>query len=266
MASAVRAGPRLRRAVEGGELAGLPAGLRAELEAALASEGAVVPFSLLRRLHAALREAGSPLYLHELLEGSEIDLPEVPVPPRVGEGRARAAGDGGCPRPSQRLCPSLPQNPELVARLERIKAKLANEEYRRMTRNITGQEVNGTLAEFGRQVRSVKAVVITIFNFIVTVVAAFACTYLGSQYVFVETAAVSEPVALEPACGTLCAGLAGAADALPSAGSGSRHAQGRLSLFLRPQRVLSAVIVASVVGLAELYVMVRTLEGDLGKL
>ncbi|XP_030916480.1 transmembrane protein 199 [Geospiza fortis] len=116
------------------------------------------------------------------------------------------------------LC--LPQNPELVARLERIKAKLAHEEYQRMTRNITGQEMNGPLAEFGRQVRSVKAVVITIFNFIVTVVAAFACTYLGSQYVFAETAA----------------------------------------------RVLSAVIVASVVGLAELYVMVRTLEGDLGKL
>ncbi|NXN44175.1 TM199 protein, partial [Rhinoptilus africanus] len=193
MASAVRAGRRLRRAVEGGELEGLPDGLRAELEAALASQDALVPFSLLRRLHAALREAGSPLYLHELLEGCEIHLPEVPVPPR---------------------------NPELVARLERIKAKLANEEYQWMTRNITGQQMNGTLAEFGRQVRSVKAVVITIFNFIVTVVAAFACTYLGSQYVFAETAA----------------------------------------------RVLSAVIVASVVGLAELYVMVRTLEGDLGKL
>ncbi|XP_014808548.1 PREDICTED: transmembrane protein 199 isoform X2 [Calidris pugnax] len=192
MASAVRAGRRLRQAVEGSELAGLPADLRAELEAALASQGAVVPFRLLRRLRTALREAGSPLYLHQLLEGSEIDFPEVPVPPR---------------------------NPELVARLERIKAKLANEEYQRMTRNITGQ-TNGTLAEFGRQVRSVKAVVITIFNFIVTVVAAFACTYLGSQYVFAETAA----------------------------------------------RVLSAVIVASVVGLAELYVMVRTLEGDLGKL
>ncbi|XP_037230192.1 transmembrane protein 199 isoform X3 [Falco biarmicus] len=192
MASAVRAGHRLRRAAEGGELAALPAGLQAELEAALASQGALVPFSLLRRLHTALREAGYPLYLHELLEGCEIDLPEVPVPPR---------------------------NPELVARLERIKAKLANEEYRRMTRNVTGQ-MNGTLAEFGRQVRSVKAVVITIFNFIVTVVTAFACTYLGSQYVFAETAA----------------------------------------------RVLSAVIVASVVGLAELYVMVQTLEGDLGKL
>ncbi|XP_062448550.1 transmembrane protein 199 [Rhea pennata] len=195
MAAAVRAGPRLRRAAAGGELARLPAGLRTELEAALGSGGALVPFSLLRRLHGALREAGSPLYLHELLEGSEIALPEVPVPPR---------------------------NPELVARLERIKARLANEEYRRMTRNVTGQELNryGTLADFGRQVRSVKAVVITIFNFIVTVAAAFACTYLGSQYVFAETAA----------------------------------------------RILSAVIVASVVGLAELYVMVRTLEGDLGKL
>ncbi|NXP77563.1 TM199 protein, partial [Ramphastos sulfuratus] len=193
MASAVQAGERLRRAVEGGELEGVPAGLRAELEEAVASERALVSFSLLRRLHAALREAESPLHLYELLEGSEIYLPEVPVPPR---------------------------NPELVARLERIKARLANEEYRRMTRNITGQEMNGTLAEFGRQVRSVKAVVITIFNFFVTVAAAFACTYLGSQYVFVETA----------------------------------------------PRVLSAVIVASVVGLAELYVMVRTIEGDLGKL
>ncbi|NXW74196.1 TM199 protein, partial [Hirundo rustica] len=194
MASSVRAGPRLRRAVRAGELAALPAGMRDELQAALAAEGGLVPFSLLRKLHAALREAGSPLHLHELLEGCEIHLPEVPVPPR---------------------------NPELVARLERIKAKLAHEEYQRMTRNITGQpNLKSTPLPPCPPVRSVKAVVITIFNFIVTVVAAFACTYLGSQYVFAETAA----------------------------------------------RVLSAVIVASVVGLAELYVMVRTLEGDLGKL
>ncbi|NXD72158.1 TM199 protein, partial [Eolophus roseicapillus] len=220
MASAVRAGPRLRRAAEGLELAALPQGLRDELRAALASEGALVPFSLLRSLHGALRDAGrprcmhtpphgdigraagnrpvrtagSPLRLHELLEGSEIHLPEVPVPPR---------------------------NPELVARLERIKARLANEEYRRMTRNVTGRVSGGCRGlPLTPRFRSVRAVVITIFNFLVTVAAAFACTYLGSQYVFAETAA----------------------------------------------RVLSAVIVASVVGLAELYVMVRTLEGDLGKL
>ncbi|XP_064533498.1 transmembrane protein 199 isoform X1 [Pseudopipra pipra] len=195
MASSVRAGPRLRRAVQAGELAALPAGLRGDMEAALATEGALVPFSLLRRVHAALREAGSPLHLHELLEGCEIHLPEVPVPPR---------------------------NPELVARLERIKAKLAHEEYQRMTRNITGQEMKGPLAEFGRQVRSVKAVVITIFNFIVTVVAAFACTYLGSQYVFAETAAVSEH------------GLPAAHCAAQSRVAPRPHTQGHPSLFYVP--------------------------------
>lgn len=40
--------------------------------------------------------------------------------------------------------------------------------------------------------RSVKALVITIFNFIVTVAAAFVCTYLGSQYIFTEMASVSK--------------------------------------------------------------------------
>lgn len=33
----------------------------------------------------------------------------------------------------------LPQNPELVARLEKIKIQLANEEYNRITRNVTCQ-------------------------------------------------------------------------------------------------------------------------------
>ncbi|KAJ8372782.1 hypothetical protein AAFF_G00277250 [Aldrovandia affinis] len=77
---------------------------------------------------------------------------------------------------------------------------------------------HGIMADFGREVRSAKAVVITVFNFLVTVAATFACSYLGSQYLFTETTA----------------------------------------------RVISAVIAASVVGLAELYVLVRTMEGDLG--
>ena len=36
-------------------------------------------------------------------------------------------------------------------------------------------------------------------------------------------------------------------------------------LFLSLQRVIAAVIAASVVGLAELYVLVRTMEGELGE-
>lgn len=58
MAAAVRAGRRLSRAAAaGGELerAGVPRALCAELRA-----GPVVPFALLRRLHAALRDAGEP--------------------------------------------------------------------------------------------------------------------------------------------------------------------------------------------------------------
>ncbi|KAK2111525.1 hypothetical protein P7K49_011271 [Saguinus oedipus] len=221
MASSLLAGERLVYALSpGGELERerLPRKLRAELEAALgkkhtggdSSSGPqrLVSFRLIRDLHQHLREralwitvfvklffSDSKLYLHELLEGSEIYLPEVVKPPR---------------------------NPELVARLEKIKIQLANEEYKRITRNVTCQDARhgGTLSDLGKQVRSLKALVITIFNFIVTVVAAFVCTYLGSQYIFTEMAS----------------------------------------------RVLAALIVASVVGLAELYVMVRAMEGELGEL
>lgn len=106
--------------------------------------------------------------------------------------------------------------------MEKIKIQLANEEYKRITRNITCQDSRhgGTLSDLGKEVRSVKALVITIFNFIVTVAAAFVCGYLGSQYIFTEMAS----------------------------------------------RVLAALIVASVVGMAELYVMVRAMEGELGEL
>ncbi|XP_045381350.1 transmembrane protein 199 [Lemur catta] len=211
MASSLVAGERLVRALgPGGELEPeqLPRKLRAELEAALGKNHAggdsssscsgpqrLVSFRLIRDLHQHLRERDSTLYLHELLEGSEIYLPEVVKPPR---------------------------NPELVARLEKIKIQLANEEYKRITRNVTCQDSRhgGTLSDLGKQVRSVKALVITIFNFIVTVAAAFVCTYLGSQYIFTEMA----------------------------------------------PRVLAALIVASVVGLAELFVMVQAMEGELGEL
>ncbi|XP_054428916.1 transmembrane protein 199 isoform X2 [Pteronotus mesoamericanus] len=208
MASHLIAGERLVRALApGGELEQeeLPRKLRAELEAALEKKhkggdrpsgpARLVSFRLIRDLHQYLRERGSTLYLHELLEGSEIYLPEVVKPPR---------------------------NPELVARLEKIKIQLANEEYKRITHNVTCRDFRrrGILNDLGKEVRSVKALVITIFNFIVTVAAAFVCTYLGSQYIFTEMAS----------------------------------------------RVLAALIVASVVGLAELYVMVRAMEGELGEI
>uniref|UniRef100_A0A8C5MWD2 Transmembrane protein 199 n=1 Tax=Leptobrachium leishanense TaxID=445787 RepID=A0A8C5MWD2_9ANUR len=193
MAREYRAGRRLLEALKE-EKDSLKADSRSLAEKAVAEgSGALVPFRVVRALHEVLREKDSPLYLHELLEGSEIHLPAVEVPER---------------------------NPELVARLEKIKAKLANEEYKRITKNVSCQTgKHGTLADLSRQVRPVKTMVITVFNFFVTVAAAFACTYIGTQYIFTEAAA----------------------------------------------RVLSSVIVASLVGLAELYVLVRTMEGQLGE-
>ncbi|XP_048375451.1 transmembrane protein 199 isoform X2 [Sphaerodactylus townsendi] len=125
MAASLRPGERLRRASVDPELRRLDPELLKELESASVDSG--LSFALVRRLHQALRDAGSQVYLHELLEGSEVFLPEVRKPPR---------------------------NPELVARLETLKAKLANEEYKRMTRNVNSQELNryGTLADLGRQV------------------------------------------------------------------------------------------------------------------
>lgn len=173
----------------------LPKVLREELEEALEEKGpSILSFSTARQLKKYIQDKGHHFYLHEVLEDSSLHLPEVVKPPR---------------------------NPELVARLEKIRAKLANEEYNRITRNVNTQEISrsGALADFGMQARSVKAMVVTVFNFLVTVVAAFACSYIGSQYLFTDTAA----------------------------------------------RVISAVIAASVVGLAELYVLVRTMEGELGE-
>nr|ACO08200.1 C17orf32 homolog [Oncorhynchus mykiss] len=173
----------------------IPTELQKEVEDILQQEPpSTLSFRTARKLNKCLQDNGQPFYLHELLEDSSLHLPKVEMPPR---------------------------NPMLVARLERIKAKLANEEYNRITRNVNTQQINRreTLADFGREVRSAKAAVVTVLNFLVTVAATFACAYLGSQYLFTETAA----------------------------------------------RVISAVIAASVVGLAELYVLVRTMEGELGE-
>ncbi|XP_027003712.1 transmembrane protein 199 isoform X2 [Tachysurus fulvidraco] len=86
----------------------------------------IISFKTVRKLQKLLQQNGYPVYLHELLEDSMLYLPKVEPPPR---------------------------NPQLVARLEKIKAKLANEEYRRITRNVNPHESNnvGTLADFGRE-------------------------------------------------------------------------------------------------------------------
>ncbi|XP_048412903.1 transmembrane protein 199 isoform X4 [Stegostoma tigrinum] len=105
----------------------IPEDLHSELKSCLgkAHSPCTVSFELLRKLHKFLQEKGFPVYLHELVEGAEIFTPEVKLPER---------------------------NPELIARLKKIKANLANEEYRRITKNVNCQ-INryGALGDLGRQ-------------------------------------------------------------------------------------------------------------------
>ncbi|XP_032823503.1 vacuolar ATPase assembly protein VMA12 [Petromyzon marinus] len=196
MATAVKMTARVRDAFSSAlrdeSLAGE---LRAELEAALREQDGAVPFTTLRHLHGASRSQQEPLYLHELLEGSELYFPEPEKPAR---------------------------NPELVARLEKLKAQQDNAEYRRMVRNVDCKRLNqyGSIEDIGKEMKSVKAMVVTMFNFLITVVAAYVCVYLASQYVLPNTTS----------------------------------------------RVLAGVIAASVVGLAELYALVKTVEGEMGNL
>uniref|UniRef100_A0A8C5CS84 Uncharacterized protein n=1 Tax=Gadus morhua TaxID=8049 RepID=A0A8C5CS84_GADMO len=90
-----------------------PEELRAELKGLVEKRDQDrISFATLRKLKNCLRDNGHPFYLYQLLETSLPYLPEVVKHPR---------------------------NPELVARLEKIKAKLANEEYHRITRNVNTQ-------------------------------------------------------------------------------------------------------------------------------
>uniref|UniRef100_A0A8K9Y485 Transmembrane protein 199 n=1 Tax=Oncorhynchus mykiss TaxID=8022 RepID=A0A8K9Y485_ONCMY len=117
---------RVRDLLEKDE-ASVPTELQKELEDILQREQpSTLSFRTARKLHKCLLDNGQPFYLNELLEDSSLHLPEVETPPR---------------------------NPVLVARLERIRAKLANEEYNRITRNVNTQQMNRreTLADFGKE-------------------------------------------------------------------------------------------------------------------
>uniref|UniRef100_S4R904 Transmembrane protein 199 n=1 Tax=Petromyzon marinus TaxID=7757 RepID=S4R904_PETMA len=122
-------------------------------------------------IHVDLSFTEEPLYLHELLEGSELYFPEPEKPAR---------------------------NPELVARLEKLKAQQDNAEYRRMVRNVDCKRLNqyGSIEDIGKEMKSVKAMVVTMFNFLITVVAAYVCVYLASQYVLPNTTSVSAGIGI----------------------------------------------------------------------
>ncbi|XP_076452763.1 vacuolar ATPase assembly protein VMA12-like [Babylonia areolata] len=119
---------------------------------ATAREGSPVPFTIVRDVFRTLKDEGHAVYLHEMLSGSDVTLPAVTFPPR---------------------------DPELEARVQKLRAAEEEREYRRMTHNVdpsVKQEVR-----FQEDVKSLNRQLIAVINFLVTVGGAFAFGYKGVE-------------------------------------------------------------------------------------
>ncbi|XP_078598304.1 vacuolar ATPase assembly protein VMA12-like isoform X3 [Branchiostoma floridae x Branchiostoma japonicum] len=116
-----------------------------------------IPFQTVQKLQERLEDGEKKQYLHELLEGSDVFFPPVETPPR---------------------------NPELVARLERLKREQENRQYAQMTRDMGKKPGQGALSDFGSEAKEVKVYLMALINFMVSVAAAFTFGYVGSEYAF----------------------------------------------------------------------------------
>ncbi|XP_077496841.1 vacuolar ATPase assembly protein VMA12 [Amblyomma americanum] len=132
--------------------------LRKQAEESLNCDATGIPFQRLRSLRDAVRaSAGSaPVYLHKLLEGSEVCYPSPVTPPR---------------------------NPELEARVQKLRAQQQNREYNRMTSDVDVCRSGSTpLSSLGAEVRQVKQQTWALVNLLVTVAGTFAFFYKAVEY------------------------------------------------------------------------------------
>lgn len=120
-----------------------------------------IPFEIVQ--NAFKHRENKDLHLHEILEDSEVYFPPLKEPER---------------------------NPELVARLERLKAEQENQRYREMTENVGSKPYGGDslLSGVGREVRHVQAQLMGVFNVVLTVVGAFTFGFMASYYAGKSTA------------------------------------------------------------------------------
>jgi len=110
-----------------------------------------------------IREMDNPvfkdLHFHELIKHCAMVLPEPKFPPR---------------------------NPELEARIQRLKAEQANREYRRMTENVDGRQgISKQSADepIGKQIKELNNYLLPILQFVISVVCSFVFGYMAPYYI-----------------------------------------------------------------------------------
>ncbi|XP_013420755.1 transmembrane protein 199-like [Lingula anatina] len=114
----------------------------------------LIPFRLVKRIHRSLEARGETLYLHQLLEQSTIHLPSPQLPPR---------------------------DPKLEARIQALKAEQENREYAQMIKDVNSFSKKDTHT-FGKEIKSVNRHMISVLNFVLTVVGSFVFAYKAVEY------------------------------------------------------------------------------------
>ncbi|CAG5114914.1 unnamed protein product [Candidula unifasciata] len=112
----------------------------------------LVSTTVLRDIYTALRGDGQKIFLHEIIKDAEF-MPQTVSPPT--------------------------RNPQLEARIQKLRIEQENKEYRRMTRNVN-QKVQTTFT-FQEEVKAMNRQLIMMINFLITVAAGFAFGYKGIE-------------------------------------------------------------------------------------
>ncbi|CAN8000953.1 unnamed protein product [Ixodes hexagonus] len=140
--------------------------LKNQVRRALDSQPVRVPFKMLKSVRDAAREVSRarPVYLHKLLEASELCLPNPVTPPR---------------------------NPELELRIQKLRAQQMNREYDRMTSNVDrcrksaggiAAATTTTTSGVGAEIREVKKQSLAVLNLLISIGGTFAFFYKAVEY------------------------------------------------------------------------------------
>lgn len=105
-------------------------------------------------LYDHLRTDSNKIFLHELLEGSEILLPENP---------------------------KIQRNPQLEKRCQELKIKQENARYKSMTKSVDNSRRQLPEDTVAYQMKEMNKQIIAIFQFIVSVLAGFAFGFIGIE-------------------------------------------------------------------------------------
>lgn len=105
--------------------------------------------------HTKIRECNKPERIHELLSESQIILPKYEPPPR---------------------------NPELEARVQRLRFEQENREYKSMTKSVdaTYQRENLGLGEIGKDIRTVNQQIVSGMQYLLSIVGTFFAIFIAA--------------------------------------------------------------------------------------